>query len=231
MLPPREPRQFRHRGDIQERGALYKLYWSPGSAAMAPHAVLIELGVPHELQLVDPKKGETRTPEYLKLNPHARVPTLVEGEMVMYESAAIVQYLCERHPGAELAPAPGTWQRPLFLQWLTYLTNTVQEELSHWWHAEAYVGSDPRCQQAMTETTERNLDQMWRFLDGQIAAKGPFLLGARFSAADIYLTMLARWSRNCAKPAKEFPALGRLIATVKARPAYARMLEQQGITQ
>jgi glutathione S-transferase len=232
MLRPAANREFSHRQpETEERGALYKLYWSPGSAAMAPHAVLIELGVPHELQLVDPKKGETRTPEYLKLNPHARVPTLVEGEMVMYESAAIVQYLCERHPGAELAPAPGTWQRPLFLQWLTYLTNTVQEELSHWWHAEAYVGPDERCHKPLIETAERNLDQMWRFLDRQLASHGPFLLGARFSAADIYLTMLARWSRNCAKPAQEFPVLGQLIETVKARPAYTRMLEQQGITQ
>lgn len=210
---------------------MYKLYWTPGTAAMAPHAVLIELGVAFELQLVDPKKGETRTPEYLKLNPHARVPTLVEGDMVMYEAAAIVQYLCERHPGAELAPAPGTWQRPLFLQWLAYLTNTVQEELNHWWHVEAYAGPDDRCHKPMLDQTERNLDQMWRFLDGRIAGHGPFLLGDRFSAADIYIAMLARWSRNCAKPAKEFPALRRLIETVKARPAYARMLEQQGITQ
>jgi glutathione S-transferase len=198
---------------------------------MAPHAVLNELGVAFELQLVDPKKGETRTPEYLKLNPHARVPTLVEGDMVMYEAAAIVQYLCERHPGAELAPAPGTWQRPLFLQWLAYLTNTVQEELNHWWHVEAYAGPDEHCHKPMLDQTERNLDQMWRFLDGRIAGHGPFLLGDRFSALDIYLAMLARWSRNCAKPAKEFPALRQLIETVKARPAYARMLEQQGITQ
>lgn len=210
---------------------MYKLYWSPGSAAMAPHAILLELGVAHELQRLDPAKGETRTPDYLKLNPHARVPTLVEGEMVMYESAAIVQYLCERHPASELAPAPGTWQRPLFLQWMTYLTNTLQEELSHWWHAEAYVGPDEHCHKPLVETAERNLDQMWRFLDGHLAAQGPFMLGARFSAADIYLTMLARWSRNCAKPANRFPALGRLIETVKARPAYARMLEQEGITQ
>jgi glutathione S-transferase len=198
---------------------------------MAPHAVLIELGVAFELQLVDRQKGETRAPDYLALNPHARVPTLVEGDMVMYESAAIVQYLCERHPGAELAPAPGTWQRPQFLQWLIYLTNTVQEELNHWWHPEAYAGPDEPSQKSLLAQTERNLDRMWQFLDRRIADHGPFLLGERFSAADIYLAMLARWSRNCAKPAKEFPALRQLIERVKARPAYARMLEQQGITQ
>lgn len=210
---------------------MYRLYWTPGSAAMAPHALLIELGVPYELQLVDPAKGDTRSPDYLKLNPHARVPTLVEGEMVMYEAAAIMLYLCERHPGAELAPAPGTFQRPLFLQWMVYLTNTLQEELSRWWHPERSVGPDERHHKLALEMAERNLDPMWRFLDDRLARHGPYLLGDRFSAADIYLAMLARWSRNCAKPAAGFPALGRFIASVKSRPAYARMLEQQGIAQ
>ncbi|MFZ5791845.1 MAG: glutathione S-transferase family protein [Pseudomonadota bacterium] len=209
---------------------MYRLYWSPGSAAMAPHAALIELGVPYELRLVDIAKGEAKHPDYLKLNPHARVPTLIHDDVVMYESAAILQYLCERHPAGGLAPAPGMPQRPYFLQWLTYLTNTMQEELQHWWHAENYV-APAACHAPMKETAERNLDRIWRFIDGHLAARGPYLLGETFSAADIFLTMLARWSRNCAKPAWTHPALGRLVERVKTRPAYARMLQEEGISQ
>ncbi len=78
---------------------MYKLYWAPGSAAMAPHAMLEDIGAPFELIKVDTANGEQRSPDYLKLNPHARVPTLVyDGEQVMYESTAICLFLADRHP-------------------------------------------------------------------------------------------------------------------------------------
>ena len=172
---------------------MYKLYYAPGAASMAPHAALIEIGAPHELILVDTDKGKQHDPDYLKLNPHARVPTLVEGDLVLYESAAIMLHLCERHPEAGLAPAPGERDRPRFLQWQIYLTNTVQEELMHHWHADHYV-ADAASQKALHEGVERRLARMWQHLDG-VLADGPYLLGQRFSAVDYYLFMLLRWSR------------------------------------
>ena len=68
-----------------------------------------------------------------------RVPTLVHGDRVIYESAAIVLYLCEAHPEAGLMPLPGERGRGAFLQWLFWLTNTLQEDLQHWWHADNYL--------------------------------------------------------------------------------------------
>jgi glutathione S-transferase len=86
---------------------MYKLYWSPGSAGMTPHAMLEDIGVPYELIRVDTSRGEQRSPDYLKINPHARVPTLVyDGDKILYEATAISLFLAERHPGAGLAPAP-----------------------------------------------------------------------------------------------------------------------------
>lgn len=207
---------------------MYTLYWSTGGANMAPHAVLNEIGCDYKLVFVDAKAGKQRSPDYLELNPHARVPTLVHGDTVMYEAAAILLYLCERHPEAKLMPAPGEPDRARFLQWLMYLTNTLQEELQHWWHGEAFV-EDHRCHGPLKATAEKNLDRMWRFFDGVLGTPGPYLLGPRFSAADVYFTMLTRWSRDCAKPAWSYPNVARLAGLVKARPAYARMLEQEGI--
>jgi len=207
---------------------MYTLYWSTGGANMAPHAVLNEIGCAYELVFVDSRNGEQRSADYKAINPHARVPTLVHGKTVMYEAAAIVLYLCERHPEAKLMPPPGDPDRAHFLQWLMYLTNTLQEELSHWWHEEVYV-EDPKCHASLKATAEKNLDRMWRFFDGVLAAPGPYLLGTRFSAVDIYLTMLTRWSRDCAAPAWYHPNIARLIKLVKARPAYARMMEEEAI--
>jgi glutathione S-transferase len=93
---------------------MYKLFYSPGSAAIAPHAALEETGAPFELVRVDMQAGGPKRPEYLALNPHGRVPTLVADGAPVYEAAAICMLLAERHPEAGLAPRPGTRARALY---------------------------------------------------------------------------------------------------------------------
>ena len=78
---------------------------------MAPHALLHELGVPFDLVHVDVASGAHRAPGYTALNPNQRVPTLVHGDHVLYESAAILLYLCESHPESGLMPLPGNARR------------------------------------------------------------------------------------------------------------------------
>jgi glutathione S-transferase len=207
---------------------MYKLFWDPGSANMAPHAVLEEIGCPYELVLVDIRNGEHKQPAYLKLNPNARVPTLVDGDKVMYESAAIVLYLAEKHPEARLMPAPGTPGRMLFLQWLMYLTNTIQDSFILYYHPDNFFADEPS-RAALKAAGEQRLDKQWAVVDSGLAANGPYLAGASFSAADLYLHMLARWSRNCARPAWAFPQIARQLDLVKARPAVQRMMAQEGL--
>lgn len=211
---------------------MYKLFYSPGSAAMAPHAILIETGAKYELLKIDDDKNEQKSPDYLKYNPHGRVPTLIyDGDKVMYESTAICLFLTERHPEAGLAPAPGHADRGRFLQWMAYLTNTVQEDLMHWWHSEYYIHGGHQ-QAELKAVAEARLGGMFGFLDGELAKHGPNLCGAKFYACDIYLAMLARWTRRMAKPATSgAPALKRLVEAAMARPGYAKMLKDEGIDQ
>ena len=206
---------------------MYTLYWSRSSANMVCHAAMIEMGVPFKLVEVDVDKGEQKSPAYLKLNPNARVPTLIEDGRVMYESAAILLYLCEKHPQAGLMPPVGSPQRAPFLQWLFYLTNTVQEALMNWWHADNYLDKAAE-QAALKAGTERRLAKMWHLLDGQIAAGGPYLLGDECSAADLFLTMVAHWSRKMAKPARSYPHIGKLMALVETRPSWQKMMADEG---
>ncbi|MBM3522991.1 MAG: glutathione S-transferase, partial [Alphaproteobacteria bacterium] len=101
---------------------MYKLFYTPGAASLAPHVVLEEIGAPHELVRIDLAAGDHKRADYLKINPHGRIPTLiVDGEPV-FEAAAICMLLAERHSAADLAPAPGTRARSLYLQWLVYQT-------------------------------------------------------------------------------------------------------------
>lgn len=195
---------------------------------MAPHAVLREIAVPFELVRIDTAAGAHRTAAYRAINPNQRVPTLVHGDRVMSESAAIVLYLCELHPEAGLMPLPGEPRRHLFLQWLTYFTNTMQEELHHWWHAEYYCDGDAS-QADLKTVADRRLGEIFSRLDSTLAAAGPYILGERFSAADIYFAMLCRWTRKMTVPATAYPAINRLIGLVTARPAWSAMMEAEGI--
>jgi glutathione S-transferase len=194
---------------------VYTLYHSPSSASMAPHILLRELGVPHELALTDTEVGGQKRPEYLRLNPHARVPTLVHGDIVIYEATAIGLYLCERHPEAGFAPPVGSPLRGEFLKWMVYLTNTVQAELMLYFYPERYV---PAAQvDALKVTVVDRVAEMFARIDAHLAER-PYLLGEAISAADIYLFMVSRWTRNTARKARDLPHLGALLARVMARP-------------
>jgi glutathione S-transferase len=210
---------------------MYKLFWSPGSASMTPHAVLEETGAPFELIKIDLEAGQHRSAEYLKLNPNARVPTLVyDGDQVMYEATAISLFLVERHPETGLAPAPGDAKRARFLQWMVYLTNTLQECLIHYWHPDNFLPDAAR-QADLKQAAEVRAGRLFAFLDGELAAHGPFLCGERLYLCDYYLAMTARWTRLMAKPAHTLPNINTLIRAILARPGYARMLAAEGIDQ
>jgi len=210
---------------------MYKLFWGAGCANMVVHAVLREIGAEVEMIPIDLDKGDQRSAAYLKFNPHARVPTLVyDGDRVMYESAAISQFLVERHPEVNLAPLPGHADRGPYLQWMAYLTNTLQETVMHYWSAHFYVdGTDH--QTAVTAKAELRVAAMAQFLDDHLAAKGPYLCGSQFYVCDYFLVMLVRWTRTMQKPMQRRPHIHKLVETALARPAYRQMLNEEDIDQ
>ena len=207
---------------------MYKLFYSPGSEAMAPHAMLEEVGAAYEPILVDMKAGAHKKPDYLKLNPNGRVPTLVDGDKVIFESAAITMHLADKHPAAGLAPAPGSPERGRYYQWMAYLTNTVQEAYINYFHPDYYAKTDGAIAEVKA-TAEARLQPMFKIIDDALA-DGPYLLGKQVSAADIYLMMLARWSRNMGKPAASYPNIRRCVDLVRARPAVECMFKAEGLT-
>src|SRR2546429_5794468 len=103
------------------------LHWIPGSAAMAPHAALAEIGVDYELARVERDAAGQSPPAYFALNPSGRVPTLEDGDLVLTESAAILLHLADSFPEARLAPPVG--EPPPLYPWLVVMTNTVQTAL------------------------------------------------------------------------------------------------------
>ena len=208
---------------------VYTLYYYPGNANLAPHMVLEEIGAPYELKLIDRTKNLHKAEEYLRLNPSGRIPVLIDGDLVLFETAAICLHLVDRHPEANLAPALGTVERAHFYKWLIYLTNTLQAELIIYFYPDRLTG-DEATAAVVKKHAEARVGGMLEILDAQLGASGgPWLLGAQYSAADPYLMMLSRWTRAMDKPAKTYPRLGQYLQALAARPAVQRTFEQEGL--
>jgi len=217
---------------------MYQLHFSPSTAAMAPHILLQELGVPFEKILVDTSTGAHRSEAYRKLNPNGLIPTLVDGDLVLYETAAICLHLCDRHPEAGLAPAPGTAERAHFYKWLVWLTNTVQSTLIVYFYTDRWMDAGNSAGVAELKShAEAKVGLMLDQLDTELARlekihEQPWLLGAKYSAVDIYTLMLCRWTRNFAsKPARDRAHLGAYLKRVLARPAVIKAFEAEGLAQ
>jgi glutathione S-transferase len=207
---------------------LYTLYYSPGTASMVVHMALIEAGAPHELKLVDIEQGAQRDPAYLALNPRGVVPTLVIEGRARHESAALLMMLADRHPEAGLAPSPGTPGHEAFQQWLVYLSNTLLSTYRLWFYPQELGSSEhpPQVRAALAA----KIEGAWDYLDAELAARGPYLLGAEFSAADLLLAMLMRWSRNMPRPASQWPALARLADLIRRRESWQRVYAIEGLS-
>ena len=207
------------------------LHYFPSNASMTPHMLLEELGVPYELTLVDRTRQAHQSPEYLKLNPNGKIPVLVDGELVLYETAAICLHLADTHPQAGLAPALGTPQRAHFYKWLMWLTNTLQAEMPLYFYAERWADGPEGAAQVKVHA-ETRIATMVDQLEAELARHGgPWLLGERFSLLDPYTLMLCRWTRGMARPARTLPRLGDYLQRVLARPAVERAFKQEALLQ
>ena len=212
-----------------QRPPVYTLYYAPGSASMVVHLALLEIGLPYRLELVDVAAGAQRDPAYLKLNPHGVVPTLVmDGEPVA-ESAALLMALAERHPDARLAPTHGSAERDAWFQWIVYLSNTLAATFRFWFYPNDL--GKPEHPPEVRDALRQKIEGAWDRLEAHVAAKGPFMLGRDFSGADLYLTMLMRWSRKMPRPATQWPALKALADRVRGRRSWKRLYELEGLTE
>jgi len=203
------------------------LYYHPGNASFAPHVLLHEIGVPFELHLVDRERGEHKSPAYLALNPNGSIPVLVEGDLVLYETAAICLYLADGHPESPLAPPLGSAERAHFYKSLVWLTNTLQATLMHYFYPDRMVDEGSAAGVAQVKAhAQAKVHGCLAQIDAQLARHGkPWLLGDHYSAVDPYAFMLCRWTRGFSeRPARDYPHIGPFLQRVLARPAVQRAI-------
>ena len=204
---------------------MYKLYYALKSASMGVRAMLEEIGAPYELIDTTIDMDKSRSPDHLALNPNGWVPVLLWEGGAMYECAAITVFLGDRHPDAGLVPSVDDPARGLYLQTLVYFSNSVQNAYQLTYYPDRFV--DVAADELSAQRRgNRRLRETWRVIDDQIGDQ-QWLLGDRFSLADIYLFMLTTWLRTAkGHPSlDEFPNVKRIADVVVQRSSVKLVYE------
>lgn len=201
----------------------YQLYYAPGSAAMGVRVLLEEIGARYTLLDTTIEMDAPRPAAQLALNPNGWVPVLIWEDRAMYECAAITIFLCDLHRDAGLAPALDAPERGLYLQTLVYFSNTLQTAFQQSYYPERFAET-PEGFTGAQARANRRLRDTWGVINDQIG-DNQWILGDRFSAADIYLYMLTTWlNPDQAHPVlDEFGQVARVARAVATRPAVQRV--------
>ncbi|MFO1462900.1 MAG: glutathione S-transferase N-terminal domain-containing protein [bacterium] len=202
-----------------------KLCYLPGSCALAPHIALHWIGVPFETYRVP---REQLHGDYLKINPQGKVPALIEDDGgILTEAGAILQYLADKYPEAQLGPGPELKQRYAMNQWLSNLGGNVHPAFYPFFLPKRYhpdAGQHPVLKEAAQAVIFRQMELMDRELGGK-----HFVLEGRRTIVDPYLFALFRWNKNLPRPLEEYSNLFRFYQKMLEDAGVQRAMAEQGL--
>jgi glutathione S-transferase len=199
---------------------MLKLYYSPGACALASHIGLEEAGADYQLERIDLRAGQQKTPEYLAVNPAGVTPALQTDQGVLTQNSAILPWVAQQHPAAALLPED-PWALAQLHAFNGFLASSVHPALGR----TLFAGLQG---EAREQAAEMALGKLQLVEDEML--QGPWVFGERYTVADGYLSVFARWARQAQllDPAR-FPKLNAHLDRVQARPAVQRVLEAEGL--
>ena len=193
-----------------------RFFHAPNSRSGGTRALLEELGVDYELHSLNLRKGEQREAAYTAINPMGKVPAICHGDVLVTEQAAIFLYLADLFPEAGLAPSLTDPLRGPYLRWMVYYNSCFEPAL---------IDRSMKREPAPAATSPYgSWDDVYDTLTAQLA-KGPYMLGERFSAVDVLWGLALNWM-TMFKLVPETPAMRAFIERIVNRPAIKRASEQ-----
>jgi glutathione S-transferase len=198
--------------DERRNAPMMKLYWAPRSRSFTALWLMEEAGKPYERVLTDITSGGQKTPEYLAINPMGKVPALQDGAATLAEAAAICAYVAERCPEAQLAPALGDPLRAKYLYWLFFAPGCIEP---------AMVQVATKIEMNSVAAGWGDAQRVYDVLDKALE-KGPWILGEKFSAADVAIGSALNFSVRLFKMVPSRPSFDAYLARCMARPAFQR---------
>ncbi|MFO0550626.1 MAG: glutathione S-transferase family protein [Polyangiaceae bacterium] len=196
-----------------------KLYYSQFTRAGRARWMLEEVGASYELVKFAFAKGDHKTPEYLSIHPHGVVPALVDGDLTLIESSAIVMHLADKFPEKGLAPALGSDDRARYYRWMVYVPATVDPVLETITMHTRLLPEDKR-NPALAEAAKKKLSTIGKVFESALEGKD-YIVGGAFSGADVIVGSAAGWM-GFIGALSDYPILAGYQKKLAERDAYKR---------
>jgi len=205
---------------------MLKLFYSPGACSLVAHIALEESGAEFEPVRVTLAQAEHLKPEYLEINPHARVPALATGHGVVTENIAILNLIADLFGKDGSVPRDDPYAAARCNELLGWCASTVHISFAQIWRAARFT-RDESIHPAIVAGGRENLESQFAEIEAQ-SGEG-WLAGGRFTAADSYALTFFRWGRRIGMDMAAFPRWAAHLERLLERPAVQRVLEREGL--
>jgi glutathione S-transferase len=201
---------------------MLKLFWAPHTCALASHIALEEAGAHFTLARVDFRANEQRTPPYLAINPKGRVPALVTDRGTLTETPAILGFLAQSFPKAQLAPLEDPFAFAKVQAFNSYLCSTVHVAHAHRIRGYRWA-DDPAAIKEMQRKVPQTVGECFALIEAVMFA-GPWVMGDAYTVCDPYLFTLAQWLAGDGVDIARFPKVADHSRRMSERPAVTKAI-------
>lgn len=193
-----------------------------GACSLASHIALEDAGAHYKVTRLDFSKTEQRAPHYLKINPKGRVPTLVTDRGTLTETPAILLYIAQTHPAANLVPLDQPFAIGKMQAFTSYLCSTVHPAHAHKMRGARW-SDDPAVIEGLKLKVPQNMTDCFTLIENDYLM-GPWVMGEQYTVADPYLYILASWMEGDGVDITKFPKVIDHRTRMAARPAVQKVL-------
>jgi glutathione S-transferase len=203
-----------------------KLFYAPGTCALASHIALEDAGASYEVVRVDFASGEQHKPEYLKINPKGRVPALVTDRGILTENPAILAFVAQSYPAKNLAPLDDPFAFAQAQSFNSYLCATVHVNHAHGRRGARWA-DDAAAIEEMKRKVPETMSACFELIEREMF-KGPWVMGEQYTVCDAYLFTVAEWLESDGVDPKRYPKVLDHRNRMRERPAVKKSLLQEG---
>jgi len=204
---------------------MLKLYYAPGTCALASHIALEEAGASYEAVRLNFKNDDQKKPDYLKINPKARVPALVTDRGALTETPALLIYIAQSFPAAKLAPLDDPFALAKVQAFNSYLCSTVHVAHAHRMRGTRWT-DDAAAIESMKKKVPQTVGECFALIEREMF-EGPWVMGKDYTVADGYLFTLTQWLGGDGVDINKTPKIAEHFRRVGERPAVRKAVEDE----
>ena len=204
---------------------MFKLYYSPGSCALASHIALQEAGADYRAERIDFKANQQNSPEYLAINPKGRVPSLVTDRGILTETPAVLAFIAQAFPEAKLMPLDDPWAFAQVQAFNSYLCSTVHVAHAHKARGYRWVADEASIAD-MKRMLPKTVGACFALIERDLF-KGPWVMGETYTVCDPYLFTVAQWLEGDGVDVSVLPKVIDHRNRMAERPAVRKVMAEQ----